>query len=82
MTWDSVLPLLGAVILGVLAFLFGKRMWKKDQESSGPPKNSAASAARETIQKTFEEEVDGIRDSASGDDPAGDLADHGNARSR
>ena len=55
---------------------------EKKNVADTPPKNHAAATAIETIQQTFEEEVEGLWDDLEGDDPAGDLADRGNARSR
>lgn len=73
--------LIGALIAGVLAFIFGRRI-HRDEKDYTAPGNKAADAARTTIQQTFEDSVEGIQADIVGDDPAGDLADRGNARSR
>ena len=79
---ENLLPLIGALVVGFLAFLFAKKTQRGKKEPQGPPENAVTGAARATVQQTFEEEVDGIRDDTRGDDPAGDLADRGNARNR
>ena len=80
---ESVLTILAVMGGAVLAFVFGKGMaGKKASKASEPPKNRAAEVATETIQRSFEEEVENIAKDAEGDDPAGDLANRGNARRR
>jgi|19_taG_2_1085344.scaffolds.fasta_scaffold28552_2 hypothetical protein len=77
----SIITLIGAA---VLAASFGKSKWCqfKRRGVQEPPKNTAADVARETVQQTFEEEVAHVNAAVGGDDPAGDLADQGNARRR
>tara|TARA_R100001244_G_scaffold8922_2_gene11035 strand:+ start:192 stop:449 length:258 start_codon:yes stop_codon:yes gene_type:complete len=76
----AVLAVLGA---SALAFFLGRGCIKKKKGSTEtPPENRAASAARDTIQQTFKEEVEKVWADAQGEDPAGDLADRGNARRR
>ena len=77
---DGLLPLAVATVVAIFAFLFKKSTKKKEAEI--PPKNTTASVARETVQQTFEEEVGAIKSDVEGSDPAGDLADRGNTRSR
>tara|TARA_R100000742_G_C4232444_1_gene53724 strand:+ start:386 stop:634 length:249 start_codon:yes stop_codon:yes gene_type:complete len=80
---ESVYPLLAALIFGFFALITGKRFSKKKKEvDSKPPENTAASAAREDIQQTFEEEVERQEKALNSEDPAGDLAALGNARKR
>ena len=74
--------LIGALILGVIAFIFGTRTSRKDTQPMAPPENTAAGAARGAIQQTFEDDVGRVKDAADGDSPASDLADLGNARRR
>jgi len=77
---DHVFTIISILGLGALfSFLFSK---KKEKEPETPPKNTAADVARETVQQTFEEEVARVNAAVGGDDPAGDLADQGNARRR
>ena len=72
-----------SILLGVIAFIFGKRtLSKKKEEQESPPNNEAADVALDTIQETFEEEVDRIKTATTSDTPANDLADLGNARRR
>ena len=47
-----------------------------------PPENKAADIAEQAVQESFEEQVDRIRTATTGDSPADDLADLGNARKR
>lgn len=74
--------LIGALILGVIAFIFGARIARKDKLLIEPPENTAAGAARGAIQQTFEADVGRVKDAVDGDSPASDLADLGNVRSR
>jgi uncharacterized membrane-anchored protein YhcB (DUF1043 family) len=72
-----------SILLGVIAFIFGKRkLSKQKEEQESPPNNEAADVALDTIQETFEEEVDRIKTATTSDTPANDLADLGNARRR
>ncbi len=77
---DGLLPLAVATVVAIFAFLFKKSTKKKEAEI--PPKTTTASVARETVQQTFEEEVGAIKSDVEASDPAGDLADRGNTRSR
>ena len=77
---DGLHAILGALLLGILAFVFGKKTKKKKELL--PPKSGVASAAREDIQETFEEEVTRVENARKGDDPATALADLGNSRRR
>jgi mannose-6-phosphate isomerase class I len=80
---NTVITVLIVALGSFLAFL-GFRMSKmaKEEADFSPIKNRAADTARSTIQQTFEEEVNEIWKDVEGDDPAGDLADRGNARKR
>ena len=77
---DGLLPLVAAIVFAVLALLFKKNTKKKETETL--PKNTAANVARKAVQQTFEEQVGAIKKDVEGSDPAGDLSDRGNARSR
>ena len=80
---EAVLPLLLALIVGMVALLTGKRVAKKKKEAvSTPPENTAISAARKAVQQTFGEEVERQQGALASEDPAGALADLGNARKR
>ena len=80
---EQLWPLVVALIAGIIVFVFGRtRAKKKGKETNTPPENRAVTALRETIQQTFEEDIGGIWKAVEGEDPAGDLADKGNARSR
>ena len=78
-TVAAIISLLGVGAL--VSFLFSNRKRGKE-ESQSPPSNNTADIARGAVRQTFEEEVEGLWDDLEGDDPAGDLADRGNARSR
>lgn len=82
MTVADLPTVIAAMVLAMVAVFFAKKTKKKDPFPLGPPKNNAADAARGTVQQTFEEEVESIQERLKGKDPAGDLADKGNARSR
>jgi len=72
-------------IAGVItAFILGQSHPKRKKQGGVPvpPKNTAADAARDNVQETFEAEVDRIKDAAESSTPADDLADLGNARKR
>jgi len=79
----DILPLI-AMIGAVILTLFLGRGWaaKKRRGPQTPPKNTAADAARETVQQTFAEQVTGIKADAASDDAAERLALRGNARKR
>ena len=80
---DNLFAIGMAVAAGVMMALLGMgRLRGKKKEPGEPPDNTAAKAARGAIQRTFEEEVGSIKEDLEGDDPAGDLAARGNARSR
>lgn len=80
---DDITTILVALGVGaVLAFLGLRGIRKKDEDGPVPPGNQAADAARDIIHKTLEDGVADIQSDISGDDPAGDLADRGNARRR
>ena len=79
---DSILPILGACVLGIIAVLFAKKTTTKGQPSLSPPKNKAADIADEALRKDFKEEVAAIEKAKEGEDPATALADLGNARRR
>tara|TARA_R100000152_G_C6771227_1_gene197693 strand:+ start:776 stop:1018 length:243 start_codon:yes stop_codon:yes gene_type:complete len=76
--WTIVVSL----FVGLLAIFLGKRSSSKKQKSQSPPENTAAKAANESVQETFEEQVDRIKSATTGDSPADDLADLGNGRRR
>ena len=79
---DGLLSILGALILGIFTLIFAKKACKKKAGSLAQPKNTAAEAAREAVQQTFEEEVSRIEEAKDGDDAASALAALGNARKR
>ncbi len=78
---ETILPLFGSFLIAIIALFVAKKT-KKEPTEKGPPKNTAADASRDNIQQTFEEEVGEIKKDTEGEDPAGALADRGNARSR
>jgi membrane protein implicated in regulation of membrane protease activity len=75
-----------AIVLSVFAAIFailaGKRLSKPKKEKPEPPENKAADVAEGAVQESFEEQVDRIKSATTGDSPADDLADLGNARRR
>ena len=79
---DGLLSILGALILGIFTLIFAKKASKKKAGALAPPKNTAAEAAREAVQQTFEEEVSRIEEAKDGDDAASALAALGTARKR
>lgn len=79
---DAILTLLGAIILGVFAFIFAKKSTSKAPFAQGPPKSAADIAASEALRKDFEEEVAVVEQAKKGIDPAAALANLGNARRR
>jgi len=79
----KAIAIVASIGLGILAFIFGKRKLSKGKkELEAPPENTAADVALDTVQETFEQEVDRIKTATTGDSPADDLADLGNARKR
>ena len=79
---NELIAIVVSVGFALLAFLFGKRKSSKSKPESKPPENKAADAAIDSVQETFEKEVDRIKSATDGDSPADDLADLGNARRR
>ena len=79
----KAIAIVASVVLGILAFIFGKRKLSKDEkEPEAPPGNEVADVAIDAVQETFEQEVDRIKTATTGDSPADDLSDLGNARKR
>jgi len=80
---DNLFAIIMAVAAGVMMTLLGMgRLRGKKKEPGEPPDNTAADAARGSIQRTFEEEIGAVKRDLESDDPAGDLAARGNARRR
>ena len=79
----KTIAIVASIVLGILAFIFGKRKLSKEKkEIEAPPKNTVASAALDDVQESLEEELDRIQSATTGDSPAEDLSDLGNARRR
>ena len=79
----KAIAIVASIVLGIFAFMFGKRKLSKEtKEPESPPKNEAADVALDAVQETFEQGVDRIKTATTGDSPADDLADLGNARKR
>ena len=79
---NELIAIVVSVGFALLAFLFGKRKSSKSKSKPKPPENKAADAAIDSVQETFEKEVDRIKSATDGDSPADDLADLGNSRRR
>ena len=79
---NEIVTIVVSLVFGLFAFLVGKSKSSKSKSKSKPPENKAADAAIDSIQETFEKEVDRIKSATDGDSPADDLADLGNARRR
>ncbi len=80
---ESVVPIISAILIGLVALFFGKKsLNKKKEKSPTPPTNLTADASRETVQQTFEEQVSKIKKGLKSKNPAQALADEGNARKR
>ena len=73
--------LLCALIAGLVTFFISRKASPSKKKHEAPD-NKAADAARDTVEQTFEDSIDGIQSGIESDDPAGALADKGNARSR
>ena len=78
---ETILPLVCSFLVAFIALFVSKRK-RKDSKEKKPPKNTSADISRETLQQTFEEEVSRVKMATESKDPAGDLADLGNARRR
>jgi LPXTG-motif cell wall-anchored protein len=77
---ETILPLLGSLFFGAIVWLFSRK--KKRKTTKAPPENLTVSASRKNIEQDFEEEKKKVEKAVTGKDPAGDLADLGNSRSR
>ena len=83
MSVKKVLVALAAIIVAVVAFILRPIRGKsKSKKVPVPPKNTVATAALNDVQESLEEEIDRIQSATTGDSPADDLADLGNARRR
>ena len=71
-----------AGLIGAILVFFGLRRFPSRSKSDSAPENTAAHAAGEAVQQTFEQEVGRVNDAVKSDSPADDLADLGNARRR
>ena len=71
-----------SAFVAILASLLGRRASSKKKTTPARPENEAADIAEQAVQESFEEQVDRIRTATTGDSPADDLADLGNARKR
>ena len=78
----KVIAIVLSVLAGIIALIIGKRASKAKKTKAEPPDNKAADVAEQTVQESFQEQVDRIRTATTGDSPADDLADLGNARKR
>tara|TARA_R110002020_G_scaffold440063_2_gene650665 strand:+ start:1023 stop:1277 length:255 start_codon:yes stop_codon:yes gene_type:complete len=79
----KAIAIVASIILAAFAFILGKRkLSKKKEKPEAPPKNEVADVALDGIQETFKQESDRIKTATTGDSPADDLADLGNARRR
>ena len=78
---DGIVTLGAAIILGIVAFIFGSAARKK-KPLPLPNNDAARDVAGETIQQTFEDAVDGITADAEDPDAAELLAQRGNSRRR
>ena len=79
---NELITIVVSLVFGLLAFLLGKRKSSKSKPEPKPPENKAADAAMDSVKEAFEQEVDRIKTATTGDSPADDLADLGNARRR
>ena len=71
---------LAAILVAAFRMLWGKSKSEKPNEL--PPKNDVAQVAIDNVQEGLKEEIDRIESATTGDSPADDLADLGNARKR
>ena len=69
-----------AILIAAFRMLRGKSKSKKFNEL--PPENTASQVAVDNVQEGLKEEIDRIQSATTGDSPADDLADLGNARRR
>ncbi len=73
-----------AGLIAILAAVYRAFQSKlsSDKPDKGPPANKVADVAIDNIQESLKEEIDRIKSATTGDSPADDLADLGNARRR
>ena len=83
MSIDGAITVLATLVMVVATYVFRKgKDTKKNPQVTSPPKNKAADKAIESVQESFQEEVDRIKSATTSDSPADELADLGNARKR
>tara|TARA_R110000824_G_scaffold177521_1_gene356976 strand:- start:975 stop:1229 length:255 start_codon:yes stop_codon:yes gene_type:complete len=79
----KVMIVIASIIVGIVAFFMGRKADRKTKNPKvRPPKNTAADVAIDHVQENLKEELDRIESATTGDSPADDLADLGNARRR
>ena len=72
----------GLAAVLIAAFRLFKGRLNSSKSTTSAPANTAAQAALSSVQDDLKEELDRIRSATTGDSPADDLADLGNARKR
>tara|TARA_R110000851_G_scaffold299374_1_gene455376 strand:+ start:2981 stop:3229 length:249 start_codon:yes stop_codon:yes gene_type:complete len=71
---------IAAILFAVFRMLQGQSKSKKSD--AGPPTDRASKVALDNVQEDLKEEINRIQSATTGDSPADDLADLGNARRR
>ena len=79
---EDLWPLIAAVIFAVAAFVFGKKHVSPKKEAPSPPSDGYVPIVVGAIKKDLTDSVARRGKKLKGEDPAGDLADEGNARKR
>ena len=78
---NEIITVISVLGIGALLAFLGKLKLSKRKKDE-PKKNTAAAAGMNTVQESFQEELDRIRSATDSTNPADDLADIGNARKR
>tara|TARA_R100000458_G_scaffold57048_1_gene62656 strand:- start:1126 stop:1374 length:249 start_codon:yes stop_codon:yes gene_type:complete len=80
---EDLWPLIVATAFGAAIVVMGRNYFRKEKKNTEKSStDNAIGIAGETIRETFNEAIGKIKADVEGEDPAGDLADQGNARRR
>ena len=79
---EDLWPLIAATIFAAVTFAVSKTCAAKKKAPGKPPSDGYVPIVVGTIKKTLTESVARRGKKLKGEDPAGDLADEGNARKR
>ena len=78
----KIWAILSAAVIALIAVIFRRKQSQRTEVVEEPPDDKSAKVATKIIKDDLKEELDRIESATTGDSPADDLADLGNARRR